>query len=284
MDLTTFANRFGTDKGTISQAAHGYTAVYDLLFAGRRNESVNILEIGLSTGGPELGRSADRKVIDAPSIRMWHEFFPKSSLYGLDISDFSQMQTDWLSFVRADCGDAQQLEKVANFGTQFDIIVDDGSHASYHQQLTMVTLFKFLRPGGLYIIEDLDWQPMHLERSLPAVPDTTAQLRNFVTNFEFIPSEGIADSKWRSVAADIRNIVLLDDDELFGMRRMYNRREQLTADTSHYYEQSAGRRLGSRGYLRRVKETSAQLSRALVGGFGPAQRSRVKLALIHKFG
>ncbi len=39
-----------------------------------------------------------------------------------------------------------------------DIIIDDASHASHHQQNAFVTLFPKLRSGGLYIIEDLRWQ------------------------------------------------------------------------------------------------------------------------------
>jgi len=40
-----------------------------------------------------------------------------------------------------------------------DIIIDDASHASHHQQNAFLTLFPKLRSGGLYIIEDLRWQP-----------------------------------------------------------------------------------------------------------------------------
>jgi hypothetical protein len=283
MDLTAYANEFGTDKGTIARAAHSYTTFYDLLFAGRRHESIRVLEIGLATGGPELGKPADRVVRDAPSIRMWHEFFPKANIYGLDISDFSWLQADWLSFIRADCGNEAQLRRVAEFGTDFDIIVDDGSHASFHQQLTLVTLFEFLRSGGLYIIEDLDWQPRHLEEQLPSVPTTVKQLRHFISQLEFIATESISSSKWAGVAAHIRNVHLVDDDELYGMRRMYNRRGALSPESPHYFDTPRRKRLGSRGHVRRIAETSAQLFRAVNGRFGALQRSRVKLAVIQKF-
>src|SRR6185312_1521762 len=42
MDLTALANSAGTDKGTVTGLGHGYSLVYDLLFAGRRLEPLNI--------------------------------------------------------------------------------------------------------------------------------------------------------------------------------------------------------------------------------------------------
>jgi hypothetical protein len=41
----------------------------------------------------------------------------------------------------------------------FDVIIDDGSHASVDQQLCFRSFFPLLADGGWYFIEDLDWQP-----------------------------------------------------------------------------------------------------------------------------
>ena len=151
--LTVIANRYGTDKGSVAKAGHAYTLVYDLLFRPLRDNPVNLLEIGLLAGGPEVAvGAADRAVTDIPSVRMWREYFPNAHIYGLDISDFSSFQTDLFTFFRADCGNASELAKVANSGVQFDIIIDDGSHASYHQQLTLRSLFPALKSGGIYAI------------------------------------------------------------------------------------------------------------------------------------
>jgi len=179
LSLTALANKFGTDKGTTTLDGHAYMLVYEALFENQRDNPINLLEIGLSIGGPELGNDANRKVTDAPSVRMWHEYFPNAHIYGVDISDFSHFQSEWFSFFRADCGNEKQLEWIARAGVSFDIIIDDGSHASLHQQLTMLKLFPLVKNGGLYIIEDLNWQPRHYEISLPPTPKTTTQLINF---------------------------------------------------------------------------------------------------------
>ena len=42
-------------------------------------------------------------------------------------------------------------------------VLDDGSHASVHQQLTMGVFFPLLEPGGVYILEDLHYQCFHRE-------------------------------------------------------------------------------------------------------------------------
>ena len=280
--LTELANKFGTDKGTISQAAHSYTTIYDLLLSSRRDQALNILEIGLSTGGPELGNPADRTVTDIPSVKMWHEFFPQAKIYGVDISDFSKFREEWFYFIQADCGDEPQLEKAADLGIDFDIIVDDGSHASFHQQLTLLKLFATLKSSGLYIIEDLDWQPPHYEQSLPSAPTTVAQLRSFIKNGSFIGSSTLPAERWASIQKEISNVLLLDDDELYGMRRMYNTQKGVKAQNAHYYDRSTWARLVTRGYARRMAEGSAEFLRAVTAQFGPLRRSRVKLGIIHK--
>ena len=40
-----------------------------------------------------------------------------------------------------------------------DVIIDDGSHASFDEQVTLREFFPLLADGGWYFIEDLDWQP-----------------------------------------------------------------------------------------------------------------------------
>lgn len=46
-----------------------------------------------------------------------------------------------------------------------DVIIDDGSHASADQQMTLAELFPLLADGGWYFIEDLDWQPPGEDRA-----------------------------------------------------------------------------------------------------------------------
>lgn len=224
--LTVIANRHGTDKGSISKVGHGYTLIYDLLFRELRYKPINILEIGLSAGGPEMGADPNRTVISTPSVAMWHDYFPSAHVFGMDISDCSQFENDWFRFFRADCGKADDLKQVAESGIQFDIIVDDGSHASYHQQLTLRILFPCLKLGGIYSIEDLDWQPTDYERTLPPAKRTAELLQS--SNCEF-PA------------------ILFYEDELMRLRHHFNKLHRLTPEVPHFVDRPT-----LRGRIRRL--------------------------------
>lgn len=280
--LTTLANMFGTDKGTTARDGHAYTLVYEGLFEGLRDHPIDLLEVGLSIGGPEHGHDADRKVTDAPSMRLWHEYFSKARMYGVDISDFSHFQTERFSFFRADCGDPEQLERIVSADVALDIVIDDGSHASFHQQLTMLKLFPLVKPGGLYIIEDLNWQPRHYERSLPRAPKTTVQFTNFIASGHFIGTPALPSDMWRPLADEIRSIALFDSDELAGMRRVFNRLGGCVPSQPDYLETPWPRRLFTRAHARRLLETAKATIKIVTGQDERSRCSPVKLAIIRK--
>ena len=171
--VTRLATRHKSDKGLTVFPFHGYSVHYAKLFARLRDQPINILEIGLARRSDRHGHG-----ITCPSLCMWLDYFHKAKVYGFDIDDFSRVHLPRTQIFRGDQGNAQDLLKVATQCQRFDIIIDDGSHASYHQQLTLKTLFPYVARNGLYIIEDLDWQPSALEASLPTVSLTKDLLKN----------------------------------------------------------------------------------------------------------
>lgn len=53
-------------------------------------------------------------------------------------------------------GDQSDVDFLSTIETQFDVIIDDGSHRSDHQIITFKKMFRDnLKSGGVYIIEDL---------------------------------------------------------------------------------------------------------------------------------
>lgn len=181
VNLTDLADRYGSDKGSTK---HRYTELYQMLFLPYRNQAISFLEMGLQIGGPEHGKHADRETTDAPSIRMWLEFFPEAEIHGLDVSDFSWFEDPRFTFHRCDMDKRENIHSAAqNMNTEFQIIIDDASHASHHQQYGFLELFDKVKSGGLYIIEDLRWQPPEMED--PQFPKTAALFQDYISNGYF---------------------------------------------------------------------------------------------------
>jgi len=191
--LTELANHYRSDKGSIVGAKHNYTPLYNFIMNPYRNQSIKILEIGLLRGGPELGHSADRITSRPPSIQMWLDYFPNAKIIGFDVSDFSDYETERFIFVRGDSGDNDSLQTLVEKHGSFDIVIDDASHASFHQLKAFERIFPYINSGGFYIIEDLHWQPKKIEDTLPKCPsgrDFLNWAMGYIADQDFLlPSE-----------------------------------------------------------------------------------------------
>lgn len=179
-NLTDLADKFGSDKGS---KKHRYTELYHMLFQPYVDRPINFLEMGLLIGGPEHGIDADRETTDLPSIRMWLEYFHQAHITGLDISDFSWFEHERFSFVRCDMDTRGAIQNATVDLPDMDIIIDDASHASHHQQNAFLELFAKLRSGGLYIIEDLRWQPPAYEKA--PMTKTAALFQSYLNDRAF---------------------------------------------------------------------------------------------------
>ena len=59
---------------------------------------------------------------------------------------------------------------------QFDIIIDDGGHTMNQQRTSFINLLSLVRPGGFYVIEDLEtsYNPTYITESFNS--STTIEL------------------------------------------------------------------------------------------------------------
>jgi hypothetical protein len=120
---------------------HRYIPAYERAFESL-GEVANILEFG---------------VLDGASIRWLADRFPCSRLVGVDITAPrpSWPYSDRIEYAAADQGNAATIAAMfARFGRRYDLIIDDGSHLPPHQALCLIEALPFVRPGGLYILED----------------------------------------------------------------------------------------------------------------------------------
>jgi hypothetical protein len=130
--------RSKTDKGP---NGHNFTDLYERFLGAWRHQPIRIFEIGIASGG---------------SLRLWNEYFTKASIFAIDIDDSRKYENARTRTLVADQSDRQQLAKaMAAFGGEFDFILDDGGHRMEQQQISLGFLFKYVKSGGYYIIEDL---------------------------------------------------------------------------------------------------------------------------------
>jgi len=202
--LTDLASKYFSDKGSVynGQIAHHYTRVYHELFRNRSLEPLRLLEIGLCRGRNE-GWTQDK----VPSLEMWLRYFPNATIIGADIEDFSWFEHDRVVIHRVDQGDRAQLARLGAMERPFDIVIDDGSHASVHQHLTLGVLFPSLNEQGIFIIEDLDWQP-------PEIPaDGVALMKDVLYNFGrngSVVSTVMTAEEAQLIAAETSDVTLHD--------------------------------------------------------------------------
>lgn len=142
-DLEAFARQFNTDK---QAGQNEYLALYLEYFQRQgieRSAPLEILEIGTNKGS---------------SLRTWAEYFPNATVHGVDITRQYEI-AELLDHPRiithiVNAGNGEDLES-AVLDRDFDIIIDDGSHEQTDQQVALGVLFYYLKPGGLYVVEDL---------------------------------------------------------------------------------------------------------------------------------
>lgn len=121
----------------------GFAAPYGrLLPAYRSLNPCRILEIGVGNGG---------------SLKAWKEYFDHPQLNAIDIDAkcFENVPANVWCFP-GDQSDTEFLARCISATGDLDVIIDDGSHRVDHQQITFEALWPHLRPGGLYVIEDLE--------------------------------------------------------------------------------------------------------------------------------
>jgi hypothetical protein len=119
-----------------------YFDIYHRHFARFVGRKVNILEIGVYSGG---------------SLQMWRSYFGNEShIYGVDIEESCKAyEDDHVSIFIGDQEDRGFWRKFKQRVDGIDIIIDDGGHTPEQQQITLEEMLPHLRPGGVYLCEDI---------------------------------------------------------------------------------------------------------------------------------
>jgi len=137
-----------------------------------KNKIYSILEIGI--GGH------NEKYSGGNSLLALKKYFKNATIVGADIIDKSFLNSSRIKTVIVDQGNQQKINQLGKKWGKFDIIIDDGSHFTYHQRKSFLTLFKYLNNNGFYIIEDTN---SSYRRAYGGSPDLTLK-KNNITFFQ----------------------------------------------------------------------------------------------------
>jgi len=161
-ELCNIMTRNLSDKGN---GWHNYTKLYDRLFKNRRNDKLNILEIGIGSVNPNIpsnmtGGELGKYYRPGASVRGWHEYFHNTQIYCCDIDTaILHFEEERIQGFYMNQADESCLRYLVTDGmlkdVEFDIIIDDGLHHFPTNLKVMDYLLPKVKKGGYYIIEDI---------------------------------------------------------------------------------------------------------------------------------
>lgn len=192
MTLTGLSAKYGSDKHYACET--GYTDFYEEMFSRCKNWGIKLLEIGIFEGA---------------SLKMWKEYFPLGQIVGVDINKECLGYKEPGIIIRI--GSQSDREFLNEVGTQegnFDIIIDDGSHVPEDQQISFFELFKYLNPGGFYIIEDIhtsywpDYTPPGMLNTVEFFKTMVDEVKQYEMNAQY----SLGSFMWAKHAKSIKYI------------------------------------------------------------------------------
>jgi hypothetical protein len=166
-----------TDKNT----CHSYIPVYQKLFESKKYNNNNILEIGI--GEPKQNKE------NGGSIKLWHDYFENSTIYGLDIHDISDVNEEIIDkqriklYTSVDAYDTTFIENTfIKNNIKFDILIDDGPHTLDSMIFFVKHYLPLLKDDGILVIEDIP----HMNWTQILKENTPENLRQYIKCFDLI--------------------------------------------------------------------------------------------------
>ena len=157
--------KYGSDKGNTQELHHhNYTRFYHSLFNAQANSNLRIFELGLGTNDVNIPSNMGKYGKPGASLRGWSEYFPNSQIFGADIDRNILFQEPRINTYYCDQTDERSIREMWNkqdLNDNFDIIVEDGLHTFQANVCFFENSIHKLKPGGIYIIEDIIVHNLH---------------------------------------------------------------------------------------------------------------------------
>ena len=152
-ELCEIGKKYDTDKSsqrnnvTDYRHCHPYTLFYDGLFKNKKDENLKIAELG---------------ILDGASLLMWKEYFANADIYGFEynndlITNFKHFfNNDRITLANIDVTNKDSIANAfSELNILYDIIIEDTTHQFEDQMRVIENAYKYLKPGGILIIEDI---------------------------------------------------------------------------------------------------------------------------------
>jgi hypothetical protein len=166
-----------------------YFDIYHRHFAKFVGRPVNIVEIGVYSGG---------------SLGMWRHYFgDQARVYGVDIEPACHAyESDSVRIFTGDQADPAFWARFRDAVPEVDIVIDDGGHESRQQIATLEALLGHMRPGGVFVCEDLVGShnafahyARGLSRELNAAGPTPNELQRSIECVSFYPYSTVIERR-----------------------------------------------------------------------------------------
>lgn len=154
LPLHRIAGYSGSNKARLAEHGIRYLDVYEHHLRHLRRQAFSLLELGVYRG---------------ESLRMWRTYFPRATVFGLDIDPTAASRAPGFRVFIGSQADAELVDSaLKEIGHGLRVVVDDASHVNTLTVASFDLIFPRLASGGWYFIEDL--VPGSYESALPSWP------------------------------------------------------------------------------------------------------------------
>ena len=209
-DLKFLFEYFNSDKGEkyINQyqksikfekkkiSGHNYYSYYESYFLKRKNDILDILEIGTFKGN---------------ATAAFYFYFKNANITTVDIfPDLIRYKSNRIKNFFLDNSQEEQLEQkilLQNLG--FDLIVEDAGHYYKDQIISLFILFRCLKKKGVFVVEELDFPDTRLDMNPYKKKPTLRDILKSIKSNKNFNSELITEEQKKYFLNNLSSIEIL---------------------------------------------------------------------------
>ena len=152
-----------------SVSGHKYYKYYESYFFDKKNNQLDILEIGTFKGN---------------ATAAFYFYFKNANIISVDIfPDLIRYESKRIKNFFLDNSQENQIEKkIISKNLSFDIIIEDAGHYYKDQIISLFILFRSLKKKGIFVVEELDFPDTRIDmnpgKKKPTLRDILISVKN----------------------------------------------------------------------------------------------------------